>query len=140
VLAEAIENPMTDDAARVIVLTGAGNTFCSDGDVSTMRRQGAEGTRTRTLPAQRVIMAIWNGPKPVLAAVEGYAVGAGAALALAFAIGFTRVGVAGDMGIFASLPARAGVGLARQLVLLPRRPTAQEARLSLGWRTACRVP
>jgi 2-(1,2-epoxy-1,2-dihydrophenyl)acetyl-CoA isomerase len=150
VLAEAIEGAMADDAVRVIVLTGAGGTFCSGGDISTMRRQGPDAIRTRTQAVQRVIRAIWNGQKPVLAAVEGYAVGAGAALALAcdrvvaaadstFAMSFTGVGIAGDMGIFASLPARAGAGVARQLMLLPRRLTGQEA-LRLGLADAVAEP
>jgi enoyl-CoA hydratase/carnithine racemase len=150
VLAEAIEGAMADDAVRVVVLTGAAGTFCSGGDVSTMRRQGAEAIRTRTQAVQRVVRAIWTGPKPVLAAVEGYAVGAGAALALAcdrvvaaadstFAMSFTGVGIAGDTGIFASLPARAGAGVARQLMLLPRRLTGQEA-LRLGLADAVAEP
>ena len=83
VLAEAIEGAMADDAVRVIVLTGAGGTFCSGGDITTMRRQGAAAIRTRTQAVQRVIRAIWHGGKPVLAAVEGYAIAAGPPLALA---------------------------------------------------------
>jgi enoyl-CoA hydratase/carnithine racemase/phenylpropionate dioxygenase-like ring-hydroxylating dioxygenase large terminal subunit len=144
VLAEAIEGAMAADGVRVVIVTGVGGTFCSGGDISTMRRPGADGIRPRTQAVQRVIRAIWNGPKPVLAAVEGYAFGAGAALALAcdrvvvaadatFSVSFTGVGIAGDMGIFASLPARAGVAVARQLMLLPRRLTGQEAmRLGLA--------
>lgn len=138
VLAEALEAAMADEAVRVVVLTGAAGTFCSGGDISTMRRQPADGNRARLQAAQRVIRAIWNGPKPVLAAVEGYAAGAGASLALAcdrvvaaedatFVMSFTRVGIAGDMGIFASLPARAGIAAARQLMMLPRRVTGREA-------------
>lgn len=80
VLAEALEAAMADETVRVVVLTGAGGTFCSGGDISTMRRQPADGNRARLQAAQRVIRAIWNGPKPVLAAVEGYAAGAGASL------------------------------------------------------------
>ena len=143
VLAEALEAAMTDDSVRAIVLTGAGGTFCAGGDISTMRRQDLEETRPRAQAVQRVIRAIWDGPRPVVAAVEGWAVGAGAALALAcdrvvaasdstFAVTFTGVGLAGDMGIFASLPARAGPAVARQLLLLPRQlpgPAAQELGL-----------
>ncbi len=138
VLAEALEAAMADEAVRVVVLTGAAGTFCSGGDISTMRRQPADGNRARIQAAQCVIRAIWNGPKPVLAAVEGYAAGAGASLALAcdrvvaaedatFVMSFTRVGIAGDMGIFASLPARAGIAAARQLMMLPRGVTGREA-------------
>ncbi len=142
VLAEAIEEAMADDLVRVIVLTGHGRTFCSGGDISTMRRQPAADSLDRLAAAQRVIRAIWRGPKPVLAAVEGFAVGAGAALACAcdrvvaasdatFSTAFTGVGLGGDMGIFASLSARAGAAAAKQLMMLPRRLTAAEA-LSLG--------
>ncbi|HEV7980349.1 enoyl-CoA hydratase/isomerase family protein [Amycolatopsis sp.] len=137
-LAEALESTMADSAVRVVVLTGNGGTFCSGGDISTMRRQPAEEARPRAQAAQRVISAIWSGPKPVIAAVEGFAFGAGISLAIAcdrvvtasnatFNPAFTSVGLAGDMGIFASLPARVGVAVARQLMLLPRRLSGVEA-------------
>ena len=138
VLAETLEAAMVDNSVRVIVLTGAGGTFCSGGDISTMHRQSAEETRPRTQAAQRVVRAIWGGEKPVIAAVEGFAFGAGMALALAcdrvvaasdaaFSTTFTRVGLAGDMGIFASLPSRIGTARARQLLLLPREIRGPEA-------------
>ncbi|MGC9670710.1 enoyl-CoA hydratase/isomerase family protein [Planosporangium sp. 12N6] len=142
VLAERIEEAMADDAVRAIVLTGAGGTFCSGGDISTMRRQSPEQTRPRAEAAQRIVRAIWTGPKPVLAAVEGFAFGAGAALALAcdqviaasdatFNPTFNRVGLAGDLGIFWSLRQRAGLAAARRLLLLPRAVRGAEA-LDLG--------
>jgi 2-(1,2-epoxy-1,2-dihydrophenyl)acetyl-CoA isomerase len=150
VLAEALEGAMADEAVRAVVLTGAAGIFCSGGDISTMRRQGEDAVRARLQAAQRVTRAIWRGPKPVLAAVEGYAFGAGAALALAcdrvvtaadavFGLTFTGVGLAGDMGIFASLPARAGVGVARQLLMMPRRLTGSEA-FALGLADAIAEP
>ncbi|HUD77551.1 MAG TPA: enoyl-CoA hydratase-related protein [Streptosporangiaceae bacterium] len=150
VLAEAIEDAMADELVRVVILTGHGRTFCSGGDISTMKRQPAEASADRLAAAQRVIRAIWRGPKPVLAAVEGFAVGAGAALACAcdrvvaasdatFSTAFTGVGLSGDMGIFASLSARAGAGAAKQLLLLPRRLSATEA-LQLGLADAIAEP
>ena len=137
-LAERLEEAMADNVIRVIVLHGAGGTFCSGGDISTMRRQGADETVPRAQAAHRVIRAIWGGTKPVIAAVEGSAFGAGTSLALAcdrvvaasdavFSTAFTGVGLAGDMGIFASLPARVGVSRARQLMLLPRKLSGVEA-------------
>ncbi|GAA4642619.1 enoyl-CoA hydratase/isomerase family protein [Gordonia humi] len=141
-LAEAVESAARDDAVRAIVVTGAGGVFCSGGDISTMRRMPPAQSRPRTEKAQRVIRAIWATPKPVIAAVEGAAYGAGASLALAcdrvvagegtrISTAFTGVGLAGDMGIFASLPARVGPARARQLMLMPRAVASTEA-LELG--------
>lgn len=137
VLAETIEAADADPAVRVLVLTGAEGAFCSGGDISTMRRAARHETTTRANAAQRVIRAIWGTPKPVLAAVEGPAYGAGAALALAcdrvvsasdavFATNFTAVGLAGDMGIFASLPARVGASRARQMLMFGSAVRAEE--------------
>lgn len=141
-LAEALEAAMADGAVRAIVLTGAGGAFSSGGDISTMERQPAEKTRVRAQAAQRVVRAIWQGSKPVVAAVEGPAYGAGTALALAcdrvvaaedaaFSTTFTAVGLAGDMGIFASLPARIGPARAKQMLMLPA-PVKGDAALLLG--------
>jgi 2-(1,2-epoxy-1,2-dihydrophenyl)acetyl-CoA isomerase len=140
-LAEALEAAHAEDTVRAIVLTGAGNAFCSGGDITTMQRMAPEDAMARTQLAQRVIRAIWNTAKPVVAAVEGAAFGAGAALALAcdrvvaardarFATTFTNVGLAGDMGTFVSLPRRVGIARAHQMLLLPHPLTAEEA---LDW-------
>lgn len=141
-LGDALEAASDDSDVRVVVLTGAGGTFCSGGDISTMRRMGPDETIPRMEAAQRVIRAIWDGTKPVLAAVEGAAFGAGVSLAAAcdrvvasedavFGTAFTGVGLAGDMGLFSSLPARVGPVVARQLMLLPRRLSGHQA-LELG--------
>lgn len=141
-LAEAIESAHRDRDIRVIIVTGAGPVFCSGGDISTMERMPAERALDRLQLAQRIIRAIWNTPKPVLAAVEGSAYGAGTALAAAcdrvvaardatFATTFTNVGLSGDMGTFVSLPARIGAARAKQMLMLPAPITAQEA-LEIG--------
>lgn len=138
-LAEALEAADADPTVRAVVLTGAGGSFCSGGDVSTMERQPREKTVPRAQAAQRVVRALWAMPKPVVAAVEGPAYGAGTALALAcdrvvssseatYSTAFTGVGLAGDMGIFASLPARVGTARARQMLMLPRPVGGREAR------------
>lgn len=137
-LAERLEEAMAEPSTRVIVLTGAGAGFCAGGDISTMRRMDEAEARPRAEAAQRVVRAIWQGGKPVVAAVEGAAFGAGVSLALAcdrvvaardavFSTTFMGVGLAGDMGIFASLPARVGLAKARDLMLLPTRLTGTEA-------------
>jgi 2-(1,2-epoxy-1,2-dihydrophenyl)acetyl-CoA isomerase len=141
-LGDAIEAADADPAVRVIVITGAGSTFCSGGDITSMERMPAERAMERILLAQRVVRAIWTTRKPVLAAVEGSAFGAGTALAAAcdrviaardarFATTFTNIGLAGDMGVHVSLPARVGVARARQMLMLPTPVTASEA-LAIG--------
>jgi 2-(1,2-epoxy-1,2-dihydrophenyl)acetyl-CoA isomerase len=141
-LAEAIEAADSDRAVHAIVITGAGPAFCSGGDISTMERMPAELAIDRARLAQRVVRAIWSTPKPVLAAVEGSAFGAGASLAAAcdrvvaardaqFAATFTSVGLAGDMGTYVSLPARVGVARARQMLMRSNPITAPEA-LAIG--------
>jgi 2-(1,2-epoxy-1,2-dihydrophenyl)acetyl-CoA isomerase len=129
-LANEIESAGTDDSIRAILLTGAGTAFCSGGDITSMQRMSPDRAMERTQLAQRVIRAIWNAAKPVVAAVEGSAYGAGVALAAAcdrvvaasdarFATTFTNVALAGDMGTFASLPARVGIARARQMLMMP---------------------
>ena len=124
-LAEAIESADRDPRYPRHHRDRGGPVFCSGGDISTMQRMPAERALDRIDLAQRVIRAIWNTPKPVLAAVEGSAYGAGTALAAAcdrvvaardatFATTFINVGLSGDMGTFVSLPARVGAARARR--------------------------
>jgi enoyl-CoA hydratase/carnithine racemase len=141
-LGDAVESAMADSTVRAIVLTGAGGSFCSGGDISTMQRMPPAEGRPRAEAAQRVVRALWAGGKPVVAAVEGAAFGAGLALALAcdrivaakdarFGAAFVRVGLAGDMGIFATLPARLGPAAAKQILMFGKQFSAPEA-LELG--------
>jgi 2-(1,2-epoxy-1,2-dihydrophenyl)acetyl-CoA isomerase len=140
-LAEAVAEADRDAHVRAIILTGAGSTFCSGGDITTMQQTSKAAALERIQLAQQVIREIWATPKPVVAAVEGAAVGAGTALAAAcdlviaardarFATTFLNVGLAGDMGVNASLPARIGVGRTRQMLMMAQPITAAEA---LDW-------
>lgn len=140
-LAAAIADAARDAGVRAIVLTGAGPMFCSGGDIATIHPSTEAAALERVQLAQQVIREIWATPKPVLAAVEGGAIGAGTALAAAcdlviaardarFATTFLNVGLAGDMGVNASLPARIGVGRTRRLLMTARSVTATEA---LDW-------
>ncbi len=137
-LAAAIADAGRDTGVRAIVLTGAGPMFCSGGDIATMQQTSEAAAVERVQLAQQVIREIWATPKPVVAAVEGGAIGAGTALAAAcdlviaardarFATTFLNVGLAGDMGVNASLPARIGVGRTRQMLMTARSITATQA-------------
>ena len=83
-LVAALEEIEADEAARVLVLTGAGGHFCSGGDVKSMRERrstAAEG-RARVELLNVMVQRLVHFPKPTIAMVDGYAVGAGSNLAL----------------------------------------------------------
>lgn len=121
-----------DPACRVAVLTGTGKAFCAGAELSTI--VNAEGidaeVQFRLVRGfNRVIARIREVDLPVIAAINGVAVGGGAALALAcdFAIAsekaslmfaFGRIGAASaDMGLTWLLPRMVGIARARQLLL-----------------------
>ncbi len=120
-------------AVRAIVITGKGRGFCSGGDVEGIIAQlferGAEGLLEFTRVTGRLIQNIVEVKRPVIAAVNGIAVGAGAVIAAAcdlriasesakFGYIFPRVGLSGaDMGASYLLPKLVGRGRASELLL-----------------------
>ena len=127
---------------KVVVMTGAGGNFCSGGDVHEIIGPLTEMTMPQLLDFTRmtgdVVKAMRACPQPVIAAVDGICVGAGAILAMAadFRYGtpncktaflFTRVGLAGcDMGACTILPRIIGQGRASELLYTGRSMTADE--------------
>jgi 2-(1,2-epoxy-1,2-dihydrophenyl)acetyl-CoA isomerase len=112
-LAEALEQAGSDRAVRVVVITGAGRAFSAGGDVAAMaelmERDDAEEFARLLGAARRVVTAIRDMTKPVIAAVNGPASGAGCNLALAcdlriaaasatFTQSFVKVGLHPDWG------------------------------------------
>jgi len=143
------ELPHRDDV-RVLVITGTGRGFCSGGDVHEIIGELLKADPARLLEFTRmtgaVVQRMRELPKPVVAAVNGVAAGAGAVIALAadlrvlargasFAFLFTRVGLAGaDMGSAYLLPRVVGLGRAAELLLLGDRIDAERA-LEIGLAT-----
>src|ERR687884_170266 len=86
-LAEALEHAGSDRGVRVVIITGAGRAFCAGGDIAfmaeLMQRRDSEEFARILGAGRRVILAIRQMNKPVIAAVNGPASGAGANLALA---------------------------------------------------------
>jgi 2-(1,2-epoxy-1,2-dihydrophenyl)acetyl-CoA isomerase len=83
-LAAALEEIEAEPEVRVLILTGAGGHFCAGGDVKTMqakRHTAAEG-RARVELLNRLVLRLVDFPRPTIAMVDGYAVGAGCNLAL----------------------------------------------------------
>src|SRR5256886_4113466 len=85
-LAAVLDEIEADEAARVVILTGAGGHFCSGGDVKTMRAKrhtAAEG-RARVESLNRMVLRLVDFPQPPIALGDGYARGARPNLALRF--------------------------------------------------------
>jgi len=120
-----------EESCRAIVLTGAGNTFCAGGDISEMQTRKLLEYRQRNELPLDIFRLMVEGPKAVVAAVEGFAFGAGLSLAAAcdyvvtsssarYASAFVKVGLLPDTGLYWSLAQRVGGGLARELMLAAR--------------------
>lgn len=142
-LRTALEEAMSDEGCRAIVLTGAGRAFSSGGDLSSMPRHDRADARDRLHLVADVVELMVTGPTPVIAAVEGAAVGAGTSLTAAcdyvvaargstFGAIFNRIGLVADSGLHWTLPRKVGPGPARRLLLRGRLVDADEAhRLDL---------
>jgi enoyl-CoA hydratase/carnithine racemase len=144
-LRTAVVRAATDPAARAVLLTGTGRAFCVGQD---LREHGANLTAGKGMDDtvrrhyNPIVLALAGMRKPVVAAVNGVAAGAGASLALAcdlivasdrarFATAFTGVGLAPDSGMSWTLQRLVGRAKATELLLLGEPVTAQEA-LELG--------
>jgi 2-(1,2-epoxy-1,2-dihydrophenyl)acetyl-CoA isomerase len=140
-LAAALRDAARDDAARVVVITGAGRAFCAGLDLSAPPELP---TATR---AERLDPYAWVGTwvqsvvaceKPVIAAVNGPAAGAGFGLALAcdlrivaasakMTAGYVRRGLSPDAGVSYFLPRHVGLARAADILLTGRDVDASEA-------------
>jgi len=139
-----------DPDIRAVVLTGTGKGFCTGADLSGSRAAtGATGpahpgaTRAAMQPSQRVIRALWDLEKPIIAGVNGVAAGLGAHLVYAcdlviaaddarFIEVFVRRGIALDAGGGFLLPRHVGLHKAKELVFFGDELSAADAeRLGL---------
>jgi 2-(1,2-epoxy-1,2-dihydrophenyl)acetyl-CoA isomerase len=131
-----------DPAIRVVVLAGAGPSFCTGADVDNMGQIGLRAARERLQRLSHTYMrALHAIEKPVIAAIRGHAVGIGWSLALAadlvvasdtaqFSQIFRRIGLGPDGGAIWYLTRRLGMNRAKELVFTARMVPAAEA---LSW-------
>ena len=133
-LRDLFESLRADDTVRTVIITGAGDNFCSGGDVyaiiGELFKRDMQGHLEFTRMTGAVVQNMRMLDKPIIAALNGMTAGAGAVLALAsdlriaserarFAFLFTKVGLTGaDMGAGYLLPHVVGMGRAFELLLL----------------------
>jgi enoyl-CoA hydratase/carnithine racemase len=133
----------TREQVKAIIITGSGRGFCSGGDVEDIIGRLVEQDMKQLLDFTRMTGALIANiravPRPVIAAINGIAAGAGAVIALAadfrlivpgasLAFLFTKVGLSGaDMGAAYLLPRVVGLARATELLMLGDRVAADEA-------------
>ena len=129
-----------DDTVRVVVLTGAGTSFCAGGDLSWMRAQMAMDAATRSVEARKLatmLGALNSLPKPLIGALQGNAFGGGVGLAcicdVAIGVETMRLGLTETrLGLIPAtigpyVIARMGEGRARRVLMSARLFDAAEA-------------
>jgi 2-(1,2-epoxy-1,2-dihydrophenyl)acetyl-CoA isomerase len=149
-LLRAVRSAETDESVRCVVLTGRGRAFCAGQDlkehISILQSSDAESLfRTVEDHYNPIVTALATMPKPVIAAVNGVAAGAGASLAFAcdfrvlaesagFNLAFAGVALSCDTGASWTLPRIVGRAKALELLYFPRTIDAAES-LELGLAT-----
>jgi 2-(1,2-epoxy-1,2-dihydrophenyl)acetyl-CoA isomerase len=143
-LLDAVTSVAEDDSVRALMIIGAGRGFSSGADLKEQRSTGG-GVPDLSARLKEVYHPIITGlremPKPVVAAVNGPAVGIGCSLALAadlivaaesayFLLAFVNIGLVPDGGSTAFLPARVGYARAAEMAMLGERVPAEQA---LDW-------
>jgi enoyl-CoA hydratase/carnithine racemase len=134
-LSWALGEAAKDDDVKAVILTGAGRAFSAGGDIQSTPPPDSDPTPS----GMEINMAIWNMPKPVIAAVRGYAVGQGHELA-----GMCDMTIAAEDAVFGELQIRhgfappvlvtpflTGIKQAKEILMLGERINAQDA-LRLG--------
>ena len=138
-LHKALEAAYADSTVRAIVIAGAGKNFSVGGDLSHIAgRNAGQSSYTMMSVVGDVALAVRNGPKPIVAAVTGHCIGAGAGLALlcdtvvmgkSVSLGFPylKIGLVPDFGLAHTIAERIGLPAARQALLYAKTFKADEA-------------
>ena len=148
-LLAALGRAAADPAVRAVIITGAGDAFCAGQDLrehGEVLAAGEQALDTVRLHYNPIILTIMTMPKPVIAAVNGSAAGAGASLALAcdlrvaargasLLMAFARVGLGPDSGASWTLQRLAGAARAAELLMLAD-PVSADQALAAGLVTA----
>ncbi len=131
-----------DETVRAVVLTGAGGAFCAGGDVRRMNSEAertAQDWRAHLRRSHRIVRGLYALDRPVIAAVDGPAFGAGFSIALLtdivlassrarFCMAFGRIGLVPDYGALYTLPRAVGLQRAKEIMFSAREIGAAEAK------------
>jgi enoyl-CoA hydratase len=138
-LGDAVTRIETDSAVRGVIVTGAGGkAFVAGADINELTEQGASGGRARAVAGQQVFRRLERCGKPVIAAVNGFALGGGCELAMAchlrvasenakFGQPEVKLGIAPGYGGTVRLPRLIGKARALELLLTGETIDAVEA-------------
>lgn len=144
-LRDALAAVAADDTVRAVVLAGTGKSFCVGQDlgehVAVLRGEAERAFDTVTEHYNPIVTSLATMPKPVVAAINGGAVGAGLGFALAcdlrvcadtatFATAFAKIGLTADSGLSATLTHSLGAARALELLLLGESFDAAQALAS----------
>lgn len=154
-LAMALKTAQRDDAIRCVVLTGAGRAFCSGQDLAEIRSRYTESADGREIDFAAHLRQKFNPivtrlrtlEKPIVAAINGVAAGAGASFSFAcdlrvcaksaaFAMAFTSIGLIPDSAACLTLMQHVGYARAAEMLLLGEKISADQA---LAWGLVNRV-
>jgi enoyl-CoA hydratase len=131
----------TDPDVRVVVITGAGKAFVAGADIAELRTKSGMEARDISQLGQRTYSIIENSPKPVIAAINGYALGGGLELAMSCDVRIAssrakmgqpevKIGTVPGFAGTQRLPRLVGVGRAKEMLLVGEPIDAQTA---LSW-------
>jgi len=137
-LIDAVTEALRDKAVRSIVIGSTAGHFCAGGDIDSMTGLDVASGRVRMKDNHRLVRLLAEAEKPIVAGVEGFAMGAGAGIALlcdaivlaesgALGFPFFRIGLTPDYGILFTLPRRVGSAKARQILLRARMLKGKDA-------------
>ncbi|OLN26954.1 enoyl-CoA hydratase/isomerase family protein [Desulfosporosinus metallidurans] len=137
-IAEAASTLSADPSVRVVIITGGEKVFAAGADIGQMAAATAVEVMNSDRPSQRAINIIENMPKPVIAAVAGFALGGGCELTLAadvriaadnaqFGLPEIKLGILPGAGGTQRLPRLIGVGRAKEMIFTGNFISAEEA-------------
>lgn len=137
-LKDAIKKAQRDEGIRVVTISGSGRSFSAGGDVKTMGKREPLDVYEHLGELNELILAMRDLEKPIIAAVHGFAAGAGFNLALAcdvilaareskFVLSFSKVGLISDGGGHYFLPRLIGPYRAKELLFSAEPITVEEA-------------